>query len=348
MCCLVSSIFVLTFVGRFDDAEFVSEALYACLNLTGMYYDVILRRKKESTELKNSDLTLSAKSISGTSPFNRFTIHCLKKDSSYAFVSYVLSLIHFSEVVTEMLVQKKFGPDAKYKFIVGIEVLKATLRFYLFSKNGYRILLSSNIPERESEGASSPGESWRGVRAGNPHDSTSADNLVEVLENIQQNDVSQYLSQKALVSFHKSPMDLLNPLSGEPFVGEILFIIRPVIYSTLLYKYSKEKSQSWTPWLVSLAIDVLGRVSGRSLLTKYIKQKRTVIPTFLETEERRRRLWLLLFYLLRSPYYEKLTKQKIKDFCNALGRIPILAIFASIIKEYVPLWEKVYFYTSGS
>lgn len=43
---------------------------------------------------------------------------------------------------------------------------------------------------------------------------------------------------------------------GALFVtGEVLFITRPLIYVLLIRKYG---SRSWTPWFLSLAVDLIG------------------------------------------------------------------------------------------
>lgn len=318
----------------------MSEALYACLNITGLYHDVIIRRKK----LKEAgSLSSGWGSSSRTSPINRYSLAFLKKDGAYSTLAYVLAVIQFTEVFAELLWQKKYGKESKLKFVFGVEVIKCVLRLVLFKRTGNRMLLMSCLPERES---GSPGDSWRGVRAGHM-DSPGTEALPFDLDSVGSKDIAAYLEQKALVSTKRSPEDLLNPLSGETLFSEYLFFIRPVVYSLLLLR-SADKDR-WMPWLLSLSIDIIGRLSGKSFFSKtFLQVQNAHIPTPLELDERRRRQWLLLFYLLRSPFYEKFTKNRIKEFCYTFGKIPILSIFANIVKEYVPLWEQVYFYTSAS
>lgn len=47
-----------------------------------------------------------------------------------------------------------------------------------------------------------------------------------------------------------------NGIPGGLFLmGEVMFIIRPLLYVLLIRKYG---TRSWYPWLVSLAVDLIG------------------------------------------------------------------------------------------
>lgn len=76
---------------------------------------------------------------------------------------------------------------------------------------------------------------------------------------------------------------------------------------------------SWNPWLISLAIDVTSQLGRHSSVTKFTRwltlspseqqsSKYRARSTSLERNEEFRRLWILVFYLLRSPVYERFTK----------------------------------------
>ncbi|CAB4375888.1 unnamed protein product [Rhizophagus irregularis] len=67
-----SSLRTLTYVlpGRFADAEFASEALFAALNLIGLYHDSILVRAAENLEPSKKPIP---------SPHNRYTRNGVNK-----------------------------------------------------------------------------------------------------------------------------------------------------------------------------------------------------------------------------------------------------------------------------
>lgn len=98
------------------------------------------------------------------------------------------------------------------------------------------------------------------------------------------------------------------------FFGEILFVLRPLIYCFSLIFY---KTDSFKPYFISLFIDLI-----RIFLQKNI--------LFYNSEEKKefdfRKKELLLCYLLRNPFYSLILKSKVIDpILNKLfGRIPIL------------------------
>lgn len=58
-----------------------------------------------------------------------------------------------------------------------------------------------------------------------------------------------------------------------------------------------------------------------------------------------KRTILLLMYLIRSPVYEKYSKNKINAFLIALSKfIPLAHIICNPLQEYVPFWQSTYFY----
>lgn len=109
---------------------------------------------------------------------------------------------------------------------------RACIRLAMFQLSERRTLLGSPIPERELEAASEVDDtdaasSWRGPRTGKTLPDTGS--LVR-----SSSDVSLYLMSKALTSARRTPLQLVtSALGGEATMGELLFIIRPVLYGML-------------------------------------------------------------------------------------------------------------------
>ncbi|KAI8991183.1 peroxisome membrane protein [Mycotypha africana] len=97
----------------------------------------------------------------------------------------------------------------------------------------------------------------------------------------------------------------------------------------------EEEALSWKPWLVSLCIDILSKMTRHA-------------TTPLERDESKRRDYLFLYYLLRGPAYTKLTKFLLDRFCNATEHRPLISVITAAINDYRPFWEDTYFYTAGS
>jgi hypothetical protein len=62
--------------------------------------------------------------------------------------------------------------------------------------------------------------------------------------------------------------------------------------------------QSWKAWLLSLSVDL----TSRGLMGLAFANRREGPMTALEADEYGRRAYLLLYYLLRGPFYQHFTK----------------------------------------
>lgn len=58
-----------------------------------------------------------------------------------------------------------------------------------------------------------------------------------------------------------------------------------------------------------------------------------------------RRTLLLLMYVLRSPFYDKYSKDRIEAFLLALSKnVPLVGIVCNPLVQYLPFWQSSYFY----
>lgn len=148
---------------------------------------------------------------------------------------------------------------------------------------------------------------WTGARTGNTRLQLSAVQKTGK----KGSDVTDFLLSKVLTPDSvRKPRDLVGMLGGLGSVGEYLFILRPLIYVLAMRKYGQK---SWYPWFLSLAIEL----SSRSCLTTALAARgggRSGSGTPLEKDEMKRRLWLLLYYVLRSPFYDRFTKYTFRLF----------------------------------
>ncbi|KAG9295992.1 hypothetical protein G9A89_011844 [Geosiphon pyriformis] len=351
-----SSLRMLTYIlpGRFEDSEFASGALFAALNLIGLYHDSILVRAA-------ANLPPSKKPI--PSPHNRYTRYWVNSSKTYQRAAFLLTLLQYTEVLLEMGVQKKWGKEVKWRLIVTIESIKSICRIVLLYKTKKRIVVQPSIPRREIDpaifseelsiketrmangywpdsvdNAKQINSSWTGARTGlkRPHISTISQSY-----NLGSKDVTEYLMSRVLmVEDVRNPKDLIHVLGSFGTIGELLFIFKPLLYVLAIKKFG---TKSWVPWLSSLGIEI----SARLLINLFYKAR---IPggyrwlSSLEKEEHKRRFYQFFFYLLRGPFYDKFTKPKINAFCNSVSTKPILSLLGGILRDYQPLLENFYFY----
>ena len=127
---------------------------------------------------------------------------------------------------------------------------------------------------------------------------------------------------------------LPSNLSDIQLIGEVLHIIQPVAHLTAIAGFGVN---SWTPYLLSLGLDVTS--------LRLLSDPPTKLWNFNERIELSKRSFALLLYLLRSPFYDKYTKQRILSIMRFMSdHIPIFGRLIRPLIEYLPEWQKTYFY----
>ncbi|KAI9283560.1 peroxisome membrane protein [Umbelopsis sp. AD052] len=301
----------LVIPGRFEDSDFVSQILVAVLNLISLYHDSLLWKV---VARHAAVITLPS------SLFNRYTRHWYR-DPKFKRIALTLTLVSYCEVVAEMWIKKKYSEKTRWRFVVWVEALKAVCRYQLFKVSGGRMLLHPSHPQRDIDPST-----------------------LELAE-----DSSDFDPRTGGVHYHSKedkqqwdhPDQLVLPLQGLAKFGEIAWIVRPLVYVLAVRKFG---SQSWKAWIMSLVVDL----TSRGLMHSAFSSRKDGQMTPLEADEYGRRAYLLLYYLLRGPFYEHFTKPRIEAFCDATETRPVASILAGAIRDYQPLWEDVFFYTAGS
>eukprot|EP00158_Paraphelidium_tribonemae_P005098 Partr_v1_DN27158_c1_g1_i7_m16153 putative peroxisomal membrane protein len=230
------------------------------------------------------------------------------------------------QVFLEMSV-RKFRGASRWRLIIAIETVKLLIRLRMFALSGNRMLLgSSSVPERD--------------QSGDIGDSNAASGVEDLLSSptLTSKDISRFLESRALAAdFQFDPLNLVRPLLAPSLrTAEFLVIIKPLLYALLFHRYGRG---SWTPWMLALAVDSIS-------LHLYNSYSSASNWTFLERDELKRRVWQLSYYLLRGPAFTVVSKPFLEDFCRGLTKVPLVSAVGNIISEYVPLWERIFFYTS--
>lgn len=208
----------------------------------------------------------------------------------------IITMIQYTELLWEMMAKRK-GEKVRWRVILALEGLKAFCRLVMLHLTDKRPLLTPPLPERELENLVTPPSSAES----SPPDSPPPEPLMYKmprtgfnLPNLPTN-ISHYLLSKVLTPDDlKPPPALLPLLHGSAYLGEILYILRPIIYAMALKKYSGDK-KSWKPWLLGFGIEYAARE-----LVKRV----TVGRGGLEKEEMARREWALSWWAFRGAGYE--------------------------------------------
>lgn len=57
----------------------------------------------------------------------------------------------------------------------------------------------------------------------------------------------------------------------------------------------------------------------------------------------------LLLYLLRSPFYEKYSKDRLNSSLQSIGKsVPLAHVITTPLQQYIPFWQSNYFYMWSS
>ncbi|KAJ2745266.1 hypothetical protein GGI20_002289 [Coemansia sp. BCRC 34301] len=348
----------LTYIlpGRFADAELASEAIYTLLSFVGVYHDSLLARAAKSGLLADKE----GRPVDiDVTPFNRYHGKLAQESDLYRLAAYLLSALQFSEKLVEMLVVKKMGEGLRWKVVSLVEVAKVVLRLNLLQLSGQRMVAGSVVPERlvDPSGLGAARKSvfeattlsaatagngsmpWRGERSGLKFKSVR-----DILAKSEGSaTLSGYVTSEAREAERVAPAQSLVRRYGPLGLGgELLFILRPLIYVIGIRKMGKS---DWRPWALSLLIELASR---QMIRTDLHADKSTPAERTVERDELSRRKWLFLYYLLRSPFFDRFTESRLTHIAEWCNNKPLLSLLGSLIQDYQPLWQNYYFYTSAS
>ncbi|XP_060130650.1 peroxisomal biogenesis factor 16 isoform X2 [Zootoca vivipara] len=224
-----------------------------------------------------------------------------------------LSVIECVEVFAEMGAAKVWGETGRWAIIVLIQLAKAILRLLLLLWYKTGIQTSPPIvPLDRRQSLQQKAPSLHSRHWGAP----------------QQREEKQ--NRRALETDQ-----MPTPLSTQETVAESIYITRPLLHLVSVGLWGQ---RSWRPWLLSAILDI----SSLSLLSdmKDLNKRERV--------ELRRRTLLLLYYLLRSPFYDRYSEGRILFLLRLLADyVPGVGLVTRPLMDYLPAWQKIYFYNWG-
>jgi len=161
---------------------------------------------------------------------------------------------------------------------------------------------------------------------------------------------------------HTAP--LLRMRAGKELValGELLHLARPLLYCLLLRRYGV---RSWRPWALSLLADLASAQAislGATLSNPrqswlyrqqyrsptYARSAQAIAWTPAERSERARRRLALLYYLLRSPAFEGVTRPMLQRAQGVLSYVPLVGSITGKGLEIMEGIQQYYTYTAAS
>ncbi|XP_005216503.1 peroxisomal biogenesis factor 16 isoform X1 [Bos indicus x Bos taurus] len=243
-----------------------------------------------------------------------------------------LSVLECVEVFMEMGATKVWGEVGRWLVIALIQLAKAVLRMFLLI--WFKAGLQTSPPivplDREIQAQSRDGDHSSGSQE-QSYVGKRSNRVVRTLQNTPSLHSRHWGAPQQREELGVAP----TPLGLQETIAESLHIARPLLHLLSLGLWGQ---RSWTPWLLSGVVDVtsLSLLSDRKGLTRR------------ERLELRRRTILLLYYLLRSPFYDRFSEAKILFLLQLLAdHVPGIGLVTRPLMDYLPNWQKIYFYSWG-
>ena len=304
--------------GRFGASEALAELLFSASQLLALLHDWIYREEKGIKDF----------SPASCEEQTRMTLW--------------LTVIETVEVFIEVGADRIWGEIGKWIVIVIVQIAKVALRYLLLFKYKSGIQLTPLIPSLDREfclhetkkdwadGKSCESVSnkeevlWHGKRT---------NRSVRSLTSVSADGLRTWkLPAEKEIQTGSERSQSPSRLSAKRLIGESLYISRPLIHVIGMFMFGQK---SWTPWLLACGTELssLCLMGDPSDLNKS------------EKAELSRRTILLAFYMLRSPFYDTYSKKRVISFLKYLNiTVPGCSLIIGPLVEYLPVWQKTYFY----
>lgn len=320
--------------GFTDDNQILSELVYALSNLLVFFNDNILRRATLTPKISLSQ-------------------HRLQQ---------WLTVLDNVEVFFELASNRVWGETGKWLVVAAIQLLRAIFRYILLCRLKSGMQSSPPIPPLDRKDIIPVTIAPSVDDMSDPDaDSTVYGETGSVPDLVREHHLPPLTfegrrSGRVIRSLHATPeMGLrtwklpkeeqpireeelgMTELAGFSLVGETLYISRPIIHLCCLFVWGWT---SWKPWLLSIATDIAS--------LEMMKQEKKVRFNSKEKAELVNRRLMLLFYLLRSPCYNSLTKKRLESFLRSVGStVPFTRLITNPLIDYLPVWQGIYSYNWG-
>ncbi|KAH9488916.1 Peroxisomal membrane protein pex16 [Bulinus truncatus] len=311
--------------GRFEDSTILSELLYSASNLLVLFNDAIIKK------------------ASGILP---------KVSPSQERLQSLVTILEYVGVFIEVTAQRLYGEIGKWIAITVLQIAKSVCRFLLFVKHDVGIqavppitpidreaILKQAVVEKQKlqivEESTQQTENTLAVAPNVTFLLKRSGKVMRSLSTAPPMKLRDWKLPKAPGGILKTSKENFKPtkLSRTQVWGECLYIIKPLIHLTSLYCCG---TSSFKPWLLSSGLDVTSLY--------LIGDTKELNPQ--EQAELRKRALMLAMYLLRSPFYERYSKKKVLGLLRGLSNtIPGVSLILGPLMDYLPVWQKIYFYT---
>ncbi|XP_055911154.1 peroxisomal membrane protein PEX16 [Eupeodes corollae] len=244
-------------------------------------------------------------------------------------VKVILTTLEYCEVLLETSARKVYGEKVRWMVIVTIQAIKTIGRYLLLFKFNENIIRSPPIKQLDRKTIGQVKQSDLGLADDAHNGLVKLERSGRLIRKVEGAPPLHYRNWQSLENDeapNKKPFILLK--------AEVLYIAKPMLH---LMSSAVFGTKSWKSYSIALVLDIVSIRSyydKRDLLTKEQKL------------ELSRRTCNLLTFLVRSPFYEAVSKRKIEGLVDFCGRkIPFAKNICEPLKDYIPQMQDTYFYT---
>lgn len=115
--------------------------------------------------------------------------------------------------------------------------------------------------------------------------------------------------------------------------AELIYILKPIVHLGSIGTFGYA---DWRSWSVALLMDMA------SLRVYYTNRQHLTKDQKLELSKR---CLMMFMYLMRSPFYDKISGKRIDGVLATIARrIPFARYICQPLAQYIPVWQSNYFY----
>uniref|UniRef100_A0A1Q3FD08 Peroxisomal membrane protein PEX16 n=1 Tax=Culex tarsalis TaxID=7177 RepID=A0A1Q3FD08_CULTA len=313
--------------GKINNSSAVSELVYSLSNLLVFFNDRIIERANLG----------AAAAVAGT-------------DSSQVarHIKTILTTLEYCEVFIELSAKKVWGARGRWFFIVLVQTIKCIGRLILtLCCQGNKIVKNPPIPALDRrnlaeclpEANGGAATAAAAAAAGTFHDHSQTVLLKRSGRVMRKVDGAPPVVARSWKPLRHEVTTVYPAQYEGRFIrsAELMYILKPLVHLECVRRYGMN---SWKSYLVAMAIDVAS-------LRLYYKKREDLSRD--QKQELSRRCVSMLLYLMRSPFYDRYSKQKIAGLLTAIGNnVPLVGTVSNLILSYIPHWQETYFYMWSS
>ncbi|GFU00318.1 peroxisomal membrane protein PEX16 [Nephila pilipes] len=306
--------------GRFSQSPVVTELVHSSSKLLTLLNDNILRRAAGIPI--NVDVTVEKLSL-------------------------FLTIIEYSEVFAEVATNRIFGSRGKWLTVLLLHLVKFAVQLLLLLKYDQGLHHSPPIPPlnrkkdvpelcKQSGNTEPLPENYSNSNVQVTFTLKTSGRVVRTVNAAPPLVSRSWQLPKIDEENYKASPRSPSKLSGKFLSGEILHIVRPLVHLASMGAFGEF---SWKPFFIAMGMDVTS--------LHLLKQKHDFNKA--EKLEINRRALSLFLYLLRSPFYNRYSKQRIINILQSTSdRIIGSGLLLRPLIEYIPEWQQQYFYAWSS